>query len=327
MKGGKPDGELLPHYWENVLDEATFQRVQRAIRQRTNRPGPRGPRVENLFPGLLYDARTRDRMHVKKQHRGITGKRRKGQYLIPAGSHNCRAQCHLLPLPDRLRAGRPGPPEGDRHAGAAGRRAGQRVRGPDREEAIARAGAWGLRRASRGPEGREQEPGQDHCQSGARQLATVKEHLADALQREACPKSVAWAEVKSLLQLAQDPAARSRLPQVLKEVIQEIWILIVRIGSHALATVQIHFDGGAVRNYLIHYWTAGNKRPGGYQVLSAVNPAGIGPERPPLDLPGPEDAAVLEAFLRTLEPADLKAIRARFRKPESEKQLRQPPAE
>ena len=62
--------------------------------------------------------------------------------------------------------------------------------------------------------------------------------------RIANPKSAAWAEVKSLLNLAQDERSRSRLRTRLGDILDKVWVLIVRHKVRKLAAVRMHFKDG-----------------------------------------------------------------------------------
>jgi hypothetical protein len=89
---------------------------------------------------------------------------------------------------------------------------------------------------------------------------------------------------------------------VLRRVIDSVWLLTVRRGSHLLAAVQVHFaDGDARRDYLIAYQAAGFRRAGGWRAGSLAGAVG----RDDLDLRKRGDAAALERLLLGLDPRQL----------------------
>ena len=69
-----------------------------------------------------------------------------------------------------------------------------------------------------------------------------------------------------MFEIAQDETHRLRLRGLLRQIVESIWVLVVPPASHRLAAVQIFFAGGTRRDYLIHYWSAGNVREGGWEV-------------------------------------------------------------
>jgi hypothetical protein len=82
--------------------------------------------------------------------------------------------------------------------------------------------------------------------------------LAEARQKAAVPLKDCWGEAKSLLEAiadAPDPTdAKLRLRSVLRQVIAEVWLLVVPRGSDRLCVAQVFFaQGDKVRHYLIHH--------------------------------------------------------------------------
>src|SRR5262249_12437576 len=93
---------------------------------------------------------------------------------------------------------------------------------------------------------------------------------AAARQREINPRSAVWSEAQTLLSLAQDEPRRLRLRALLQQMIEAAWVLIVPRRSHRLLALQVHFKGGARRDYFIHYRAAGFCREGGSESASVV---------------------------------------------------------
>ena len=71
-------------------------------------------------------------------------------------------------------------------------------------------------------------------------------------QRESNPRSVAWAETQSLLDVAKNEVSRLRLRDLLRTIVEDIVVLIIRRRSHRFrAAVQVRFQGDGRRDYLI----------------------------------------------------------------------------
>ena len=125
----------------------------------------------------------------------------------------------------------------------------------------------------------------------------LRKRLAEIRQKEANPRSVAWAETLSLLDVAKDEASRLRLRELLRTIVEEVWILIVPRKSHRLAAVQVYFRGDGRRDYLIHYQSAGHCREGGWSARSL--PSDVSPKD--LDLRRKKDVKGLEKMLGAID--------------------------
>jgi DNA invertase Pin-like site-specific DNA recombinase len=94
----------------------------------------------------------------------------------------------------------------------------------------------------------------------------LQEELAKAVR----PAERAWRDLPTLAETVAgegDPA-RLRLRPVLRRLVEDARVLIVRRGSWQLCVVQFFLDGGGRRDYLIAYQAAGYNRPGGWSVGS-----------------------------------------------------------
>jgi hypothetical protein len=95
----------------------------------------------------------------------------------------------------------------------------------------------------------------------------LQEEKAKAL----VPTERAWKQLPTLADLVAkegDPA-RLRLRPVLRRIIEDARVLIVRRGSYLLCAVQFHLaEGGGYRTWLIVNQAAGCNRPGGWQARS-----------------------------------------------------------
>jgi hypothetical protein len=123
----------------------------------------------------------------------------------------------------------------------------------------------------------------------------LQEELAKAVR----PAERAWGELPTLAGLVAKGGdeARLRLRPVLRRLVEDARVLIVRRGSYQLCAVQFTFAGGARRDYLIAYQAAGFHRPGGWWARSL--PPDLATD---LDLRDPGHAAELA---RALEGIDL----------------------
>jgi hypothetical protein len=95
--------------------------------------------------------------------------------------------------------------------------------------------------------------------------------LAEARLREQNPKSAAFAEMVTLLDVATSEHHRLRLRELLRQIVDSIWILVVPRKSHRLCAVQILFNGGERRDFLVHYRAAAYCRAGSWSARSLKN--------------------------------------------------------
>jgi DNA invertase Pin-like site-specific DNA recombinase len=87
--------------------------------------------------------------------------------------------------------------------------------------------------------------------------------LQDELAASVRPAEKSWQDLPSLVDLIRkegDPA-RLRLRPILRSIIQEARLLLVRRASRLIACVQFFFIGGAVRHFIVVYQSAGYNRP------------------------------------------------------------------
>jgi DNA invertase Pin-like site-specific DNA recombinase len=297
-RGGKPDGDPLPHYFPQVVDEVTWDRVQVLLAGRKDKRGPVGKKVATLFGGLLWDARTRGRMQIAWQTRGPKGKRSKRRVLVPAGAMEGREACVSFP--------------NEVFEGAVLRLLSEvSVKSVLGKEPAGDTGALAAELAAVEARLRQLEEALQDVDEDAPTLARVVARLderrrslqkkhAEARQKEASPQAAAWAEARTLFEVAKDEATRLRLRDLLRQIIDEVRVLVVPRRSHRLCAVQVFFKGDGHRDYLIHYQAAGYNRPGGCWARSLNDVAKLGT----LDLRRPEDTAQLEEALLAvpLEP-------------------------
>jgi DNA invertase Pin-like site-specific DNA recombinase len=98
----------------------------------------------------------------------------------------------------------------------------------------------------------------------------VAGELQDELAKSVRPTEKAWEGLPKLVDLVrkQGDEARLRLRPLLRGIVEEARLLLVRRASWLIAAVQFFFIGGAVRHYLIVYQAAGYNRPRGKWVRS-----------------------------------------------------------
>jgi DNA invertase Pin-like site-specific DNA recombinase len=293
MKNGKPDGAPFAYY-PAVIDEGLWHRAQAALSRRRDRPGPVGVKVAYLFAGLLFDAQTRSRMLISHQTRGRRGARVRARVLVSADSMEGRARSVSFPYAvfEEAVLGRLAELSAAEVIGSA----------PEAESGLLAAEAEALRGRMQLLE--DQLAGDGDVPSLARvlkaldgRLQDVQRRLAEARRKEATPLTAAWSEAVTLLDVARDERRRLRLRDLLRQLISEAWVLVVRRGCHALCALQLFFTANGARSYLIHYKAAGRGREGGWSVASFAD-ADLG-DSP--DLRDPVHAGELAAELAALD--------------------------
>jgi hypothetical protein len=131
----------------------------------------------------------------------------------------------------------------------------------------------------------------------------VAGQLQDELAKSARPAEKAMKEFRTLSDMIKkegDPA-RLRIRPVLRGFIEEAWVLFVRRDTHQLAAVQLFFQGGAHRDYLLAYQPARFRHSGKRWSRSLADIL----DDDTMDLRRREDALALEESLRELDLAKL----------------------
>jgi DNA invertase Pin-like site-specific DNA recombinase len=292
IRNGKPDGDLLPDYYPAVIDEATWHQAQGALARRKDKRGPVGEKVATLFGGLLRDAITQDHLRIAWQTRGVKGKTRcKRRVLVTAKSmegaapslsfpHEIFEQAILSLLKEVNPADVLGKEPESESAAVAAELAvkEQRMRLIEAELVGDEGDVPVLIRSARKLS--------EECDGLRKRLAAIR-------QKEANPRGVAWSEALTLLDVAKDETGRLRLRELLRTIIEEMWILIVPRRSHRFAAIQVHFAGDGRRNFLVWYKAAGHGRKGDWAAVSAREDLVPGK----LDLSRRTDAAALSKLL------------------------------
>jgi DNA invertase Pin-like site-specific DNA recombinase len=300
MKDGKPDGPPLAGYYPAAVTEEEFDLARAGTERRTGKDrlgrlkGPHQAKHPNVFKGLLVHARDGSTMTLR--NRGTRAKPHLA--LINCEADEGRGRCYTFPYPvfeeavlgllrevdprDVLPREKAGPSRADtlrarlknvRHD-LAGLKA-------DLQASYSRA----LADVLRAKEAEEE---------------AVAVELQDELAKASRPPDRAWRELPGLVEMIGQGGdeARLRLAAVLRCVIADMWLLVVRRGSWRLAVVQVYFaDSDRRRDYLIVTRPAVNGRPGGWWARSLSDAV----KSSDLDLRRPEDAAKLEATLAGLD--------------------------
>lgn len=296
-----PDGEPIANYYPAVIDLEMWTKASAAIKARSDRKlgGRLGKKVTNLFTGLITDARTRGRMLIAWQTRGSKKGRnfQKARVLVSASSMEGIRPSISFPYPvfeqEVLKLLKE-----VKSADVIGKE-------PPSKSANIAADLADTERRIRQIEAELIGDGDD-VPALVRALTALDskrqaqlQSLQLARQVEANPRSEAWAEAKTLLDLAQDESHRLRLRGLLQIVVEGMWVLVVPFTSHRIAALQINFRGGNRRHYLIAYKPAGNNRVGAYGAKSTDRGKLEG-----IDLSKKEDAMEAEKWLNNLSADD-----------------------
>jgi DNA invertase Pin-like site-specific DNA recombinase len=324
----RDDGPPIAGYYPAVITAEQWDAARGAIENRTTRVGRVGNTV-NLFGGLLHDAR--DGAPIYQADKGVrvkvrpgkggkkagqgkgrakAGEKRGGVKLVNAWAMEGRAGAKYVSFPldvfekailSRLAEINPadlvsGYNPGDEVPPLEGKVS-------DVEKRIKRI--------------------QDQMVDGdddikplmavLRKLEVERQAAADALalarEKAANPVGAAWDQCQSIartLDAAKDVSdTRTRLRSALRRIVRDIRCLFIEKGMSRIAVVQIWFESGHHRDYMILY-TAPHMRsghPAKWWVRSFVSPAGSGE----FDLRTPGAAGELEALLGALDVRSLVA--------------------
>jgi DNA invertase Pin-like site-specific DNA recombinase len=288
--GGKPCGEPIPGYYPACVTPEEWAASQGG---RGRRDYPRGRVGEyiNLFAGLLYNAREGDHYHVTT--RTNTGTNRKVLIVQRATENGSKvygfdfasfeeAVLSLLKeiKPKDVLGDRPGQEEV-----VVLSRELEHVLAEQEKLAADLLKGWSkaLSKASRALDEREKE---------------LREQLAAAEAEAGNPAGECWGEAMSLIDALdtdpEPPARRVKLRSLLRQLVEEIWILVVPLSAmRRCAAVQVFFESGVCRHYLIFCQSGGRGREAFWQAWSLADVVQAGD----LDLRKRQDAAALEKEL------------------------------
>jgi DNA invertase Pin-like site-specific DNA recombinase len=268
---------------------------------RQGRPGREAKQRPNLFVHLLHDALTGSSYVIH-----ASGHHAPAPVLVTSDNQERRSPCHSFPLETF---------EAAILTHLSEINPAQILRQEQPDETTQLAGR--LRDVQRQKKELEEELAacQTAPKAGVRVLVQLEEQekelekqLRTARQKAAHPLSEAWGQAQGLLTvIARDPEARIRLRALLRQLVTDIRLLVVKRRRDRLAAAQIWFAGGEHRDYLILHrpplWNRHAKtlRPGfrrSWSLADVLEPGDI-------DLRDPADAAKLAPGLEVLDLAAL----------------------
>jgi DNA invertase Pin-like site-specific DNA recombinase len=295
-KGDKADGPLLVDYYPRIIEDDLYLLAKAGREGRRGRRGQRDRKYVNIFQSLLVNALDGDGFFLANQ-----GTHERPQLVLAnAAGREGRAKISTFPYPifeeailGLLREVKPDD--------VLPRRADQ----PNTVEVL-RARLANIRADIAGLQADLKEGYSKALAAVLRDREAQEEKVAGELQEELA-KNVrsaerAWKELPSLVDLIREHGdeARLKIRGVLRSIVEDARLLLVRRRSYLLAACQFFFSGGeAVRSYLVVYQSPGRCRVGGLQC--AISLAEVaGPED--LDLRRRDQAAKLESDLLKLDP-------------------------
>jgi DNA invertase Pin-like site-specific DNA recombinase len=261
-RDGSPDGSPIVGYFPAVVTESDWLVVRSGAtsrRQPMNQKPPANGGLNNLFAGLIVDARDGGSYYAAQRVDGHKPGRNRGRrqwVLINTRSAEGRAKCVSFPVEkferailSRVRVIDPQEVLGEKSAPS---------------NATALAAEYELVTADIAKlEAELDRDGAEDIPSLVRVLAKKearKKELADKLAvaraAEATPVAAAWGEFQSLYDVAENAPdrddARTRLRSVLRRIVSRVWLLAVPCGRTRLAAVRVQFAGGDdVRDFLV----------------------------------------------------------------------------
>jgi DNA invertase Pin-like site-specific DNA recombinase len=291
-RDGNPDGAPLVGYYPAAVTEEEFLLARAGQEARDNRDargraaGPRDVRHVNVFKSLLRHAR--DDEGFLLHNKGT--KARPELLLINASGNGGRGKSWTFPyylfedaILTLLKEVNPDDVTPRRQAA------------PNAADVL-RAKLGEVRRDIAGFQNELKAGYSKGVTAVLREKEAEEERVASQLQEElakaARPAERAWKDLPTLADLVKQGGdeARLRLRPVLRRVVEEIRVLIVRRGSFQLLAAQVYFEGGARRDYLLVYQTTANRWPGGWW-RESLREAGA------IDLRQPRHVRALERFL------------------------------
>jgi len=299
----KPDGAPVSNYYPPIITEDEWHRARAAIggrRSTQGRPsfgGRIGPRVP-LFSGLLHDARDGGPLHQANK-----GERASGPILASYRAAQGLPGSKYVAFPltvfedailSRLREIDPREilPHDESVAARVATLSGRLMEIEGRIAKVKEALA-----------GDEIESVVDVLRTLDVNRKAIAGELAAARQEAASPLSGAWRDLKTpadVLRSASDAgAARTRLRGAIRRTVSGMWCLFVAKGLTRRAVVQVWFEGGGHRDYLILYHGARSKQSA--RVVDFKAPGRKGE----LDLREKKHAAPLERILEAINMDNL----------------------
>jgi DNA invertase Pin-like site-specific DNA recombinase len=287
-RNGRPAGDPVPDYFPPCVTEAQWQAARLGMGGRKQPRGRVGEYV-NLFAGLLFNAREGDHYYCatrtnKGKHRRVLIAQRACENGSPAFGFDFEVfEQAILSLlrevnPRQILGDAPGQDEVIILSGEL-----EHVR--TQQDAVAfellKGDSKTLAKAARALDAREKE---------------LIEQLDEARRQASHPAGECWGEAMTLIDAmdaAPDPKeARLKLRGLFRQLVESLWILVVPLtATRRVAAVQVFFESGARRDYLIFCQGAGRGRAGGWWARSLADVADGG------DLRDRKQAKELEKIL------------------------------
>jgi DNA invertase Pin-like site-specific DNA recombinase len=300
MKGGKPDGQVIPDYYPRVIEDDAFQ-LARAGQDGRRRSGNRDRRHVNVFQGLLKSALDGEGFTMFNR----ATEKNPALMLAPLSGRFGRGPFQSFPylvfekailweaLPGLDPALVLPKPQTEK---------------PNVVEVL-RARLKNIRSDLAGLQASLKESYSKTLDAILRDKEKEEERIAGELQDELA-KSVqtvekAWEQMPRLAQLieAEGDEARLRIRSALRTIVSDARLLLIRRQPQLFALTQFFFTGGGSRSWLVCYRQASRNRPGGWCWCSLDEALGADD----LDLRRRDHAARAEAGLLKLDPQWLAA--------------------
>jgi len=287
------DGTLVP--LPAVVSEEEWAAAQVGRKGRAKKSGREAKGGVNLFTHLLHDAKSGCTYYIRDQGRGVPqtlnrsecehGRASRDSFPLETFEEAILAHLREINPAQILRQERP-----DETTRLAQELKEVSAARKDLEEELFE------RRTTAKAAGRVLE----RLEEQERQL---EEQLREARQKASHPLSESWGQAQSLIQIIRrDPEARLRLRALLRVIVQDIVLLVVKRGRDRLAAAQVWFAGGEHRDYLVLHrpplcQPGRSRQPGLWRSRSLAHSS--------LDLHDTAQVKALEAELQALDLATL----------------------
>jgi DNA invertase Pin-like site-specific DNA recombinase len=302
-----PDGAVIEDHFPRVIEDDEFELARAGQEGRRKQKGTRDRKHVNVFQSLLVNALDGEGFHL--HNRGGWDNRKTQLHLVNNAGVNGRGRTQTFPylvfeeaILSQLSEVNPADvlpkPEAQKPSAVETLRA--KLRNIRADIAQIQADLKGAYSKHLSAVLRDQEKEEEK----------IAGELQDELAKRVRPVERAWEGLPGLVDLIRKEGdeARLRLRPVLRAVVEEMRLLLVKRGARLIGAVQCFFTGGGVRSYLIVYTPACRNRDVGRWVDSLPSVA----DAEELDLRDREDAAALEEVLAEMDLAEFCTEERRF---------------